>query len=488
MNLKINSTLQKGRYIITKVLGQGGFGITYVGIDVKLDREICIKEFFMKALCDRDETTSMVTTTSENAKETVEKFRKKFIKEAQTISRLKNVHVVSIYDVFEENGTAYYVMDLLKGGSLKDRIEEYGPMKEEHALLVMGQVCDALSYIHQHRTMHLDIKPTNIMLRDKDSSNVTLIDFGISKRYDSSGEQTSSTPVGISKGYAPLEQYNQGGVQVFSPATDVYSVGATLYFLLTGNTPPEANSVLENGIPELPKSVSSKTRKAIKCAMNPRRQDRPQSIIDFEKLLGISVEHKEEPAETQKQFLIDNKWRWFYWIFFPAISYINEVGSKKKFFLSYLLHPIFLAIYAYLFASITENNLALYSLRLSYESAMTYSYLAFILLNFIGGTFFSYFASINIIRQLGIWSKGPIVLSVISLISFGFAFGAFVILSFVVSLILLLIQKSSVSKWEYDKTKRIVSNSYYSILGFSTVLTVFVFAFILLLVIFGIGS
>lgn len=135
--------------------------------------------------------------------------------------------------------------------------------------------------------MHLDVKPSNILLRN--NGEAVLIDFGISKRYDDTGNQTSSTPIGISKGYAPLEQYKQGGVKTFSPGTDIYSLGATLFYLLTSQQPPEASDVNDEGLPALPTKISPLIRKAIQGAMQPRCKDRPQNINEFLTLLNEGI-------------------------------------------------------------------------------------------------------------------------------------------------------------------------------------------------------
>ena len=186
-------------------------------------------------------------------------------------------------DVFEENGTAYYVMEYVAGGSLSDRVGRQGALSESEAMRYIRQVADALTYIHTQRMTHLDVKPANIMLTDKDE--VVLIDFGLAKQYASAtGHQTSSTPVGISEGYAPLEQYMQGGVGEFSPETDVYARGATYYKLLTGQTPPSASSVNEDGLPLEPlksRGVTPQVITAITHAMEGRRRDRPKTVAEF---------------------------------------------------------------------------------------------------------------------------------------------------------------------------------------------------------------
>ena len=234
MQLSSGITLQNGRYQIVRVLGQGGFGITYLGYQVGLNRFVAIKEFFMKEYCNRDTVTSKVFAGSDGSKDTVDRYCQKFIKEARIIAKLKHPNIVNIYDVFEENGTAYYVMQYLDRGSLADYQEKKGTLSEQEALYFIRQVADALKYIHQNKVNHLDVKPSNILLNDQ--GGVVLIDFGMSKQYRDDDAQTSTTPVGISHGYAPLEQYKMSGVSIFSPATDIYSLGATFYKLITGCT------------------------------------------------------------------------------------------------------------------------------------------------------------------------------------------------------------------------------------------------------------
>ena len=284
MILLTGSTLQGGKYQIIRALSQGGFGITYEAEQIALHRRVAIKEFFMKEYCDRDPTTSHVSLgISGGSKELVDKFRTKFIREAQMIAGLDNPHIIKIHDIFEENGTAYYVMPFLNGGSLADKVKQNGPMPEQEALGCIKQIGDALDYLHKKNILHLDVKPSNVLLNV--AGGAVLIDFGISKHYDEVGSQTSTTPVGISKGYAPMEQYQQGSITKFSAATDIYSLGATLYFLLTGQTPPEAADVYEEGMPVINGLISGRTYAAIKAAMEPKRKARPQSIRAFLYLL-----------------------------------------------------------------------------------------------------------------------------------------------------------------------------------------------------------
>ena len=284
MDLTPGSLLERGKYCIIDTLGRGGFGITYLAEQVMAKRKVCIKEFFPKDYYKRDEDTSALSLFSESNAEVMDKFKAKFIKEAQTIASLDHSNIIHIHDVFEENGTAYYVMEYVEGGSLRDIVKEQGPLSESDAKRYIRAVASALSYIHEQKINHLDVKPGNIMVRTKDDSAI-LIDFGLSKHYDIVGDQTSSTPVGISHGYAPIEQYTSGGVKEFSPSTDIYGLGATLYYLVTGEVPPHATDVGEEGLPKLPDHLSHGVCQAIIGSMQYWRKDRPQSIKEFLKLL-----------------------------------------------------------------------------------------------------------------------------------------------------------------------------------------------------------
>ena len=281
MELKTDALLERGKYRIVRTLGRGGFGVTYLAEQVLAKRKVCIKEFFPKDYYKRDATTGAITLTSDGFGEMMDKFKAKFIKEAQTIAALDHPNIIPIHDVFEENDTAYYVMEYIEGESLQDIVRRRGALPTDEALALMNPVIDAVGYIHDNRIMHLDIKPGNIMVREKDGRPI-LIDFGLSKQYDEEGNQTSSTPVGISHGFAPIEQYQMGGVSAFSPQTDIYSLGATLYFILSGAVPPPAASLLNSGLPDIP-GVSQRTmaviRKAMSVSMN-GRYDSAEEMVE----------------------------------------------------------------------------------------------------------------------------------------------------------------------------------------------------------------
>lgn len=277
--LKKGALLNNNSYRIESILGQGGFGITYLAVHVGLNKMFAVKEFFPKSLCDRDSDTSFVKSSTESNTELVEKLRSKFLKEARHIADLDHNNIVRITDVFEENGTAYYVMDYIHGGSLSERVKKDGPMPEHKAIEYIKKIGSALQYIHSRKMNHLDVKPSNIMVRAKNDTPF-LIDFGLAKQYDAGGNQTSTTPVGISHGYAPIEQYKDGGVNEFSPQTDVYALGATLYFLLTGTVPPQAPDLVDSEL-SFPANFPERLKPIILRAMAPKRQDRYASIADF---------------------------------------------------------------------------------------------------------------------------------------------------------------------------------------------------------------
>lgn len=312
--------LANGRYRVDRVIGQGGFGITYLGEQVSFGRKVAIKEFFMKDFCNRDRDTSRVYTATSGSVEFVARFRAKFIKEANNLARFHHPNIVSVIDVFEENDTAYYVMEYHSGGSLADKVKN-GPLAETDAVKYIRQLADALAYIHSMQVMHLDVKPANILLDC--IGNAVLIDFGLAKQYDDAGHQTSTTPVGLSHGYAPMEQYKNGGVSEFTPVSDIYSLGATLYKLVTGLTPPDANDIFDRGLPQLPASLSAGVRSAIEKAMQPRRVDRPQSISKFLALLdSVDPKFNASGSSVEKTVVVPDENN--------AVTVIEIAGKEDK--------------------------------------------------------------------------------------------------------------------------------------------------------------
>ena len=312
MQLQSGTLLQGGRYRIISTLGNGGFGITYLAEQCMTERKVCIKEFFPKGYYTRQGDSNAVRISSPEFDNNMVRFKAKFIKEAKIIARLDHPNIVHIFDAFEENDTAYYVMEYIEGESLSSITKRLGALAEAEAVKYISQVADALRYIHEQGIMHLDVKPGNIMVRQQDARSI-LIDFGLSKHYDErNGEATSTTPVGVSHGYAPMEQYRTGGVKSFSPETDIYSLGATLYYLVTGTTPPEAAEIADDGLPTLPSHLSSGVRNTIERSMESQRKSRPHSIGEFLAILddcdkSSEVELTISPAlESDNTLILDS--------------------------------------------------------------------------------------------------------------------------------------------------------------------------------------
>lgn len=271
MQLKENAILQSGKYRIIRVLGQGGFGITYLAHNSYFNNLVAIKEFFPKDFCERDNTNHLTISTQSNA-EIVVKLKARFLKEATNITKLNHPGIVKIHDIFEENNTAYFVMDYIEGENLNELVKRTGPLSESKAIEYICKVGEALEYIHSRNMTHFDVKPANIVLR-KSKDQPILIDFGLSKQYDTHGDATSTLMPAVSYGYSPIELYSFRGIITFSPQTDVYSLGATLLFLLTGAIPPAATEVSESGL-KLPAYISRSTCNAIKQSMNTKRTKR----------------------------------------------------------------------------------------------------------------------------------------------------------------------------------------------------------------------
>lgn len=293
--LPVGTLLQGGKYRIERYLSSGGFGNTYVATNTEFDEQVAIKEFFMRGISQRDgDSVSVSVSNQTNLNQFVSQMEK-FRKEARRLRKLHNSHIVSVHDLFEENGTAYYEMDLIKGESLSERLKCTGtPLSEAETLTVLDQVLDALAVVHAQGLYHLDLKPANIMMDQ--TGRVLLIDFGASKQMSvGAGESVStSSALAFTPGYAPLEQTEQN-MKSFGPWTDLYALGATLYKLLTNLTPPSASEILMMTTPLLfTTPVSAKTQQLIAWMMRPRLDMRPQSVDDVRRFL----EGKQVDEET----------------------------------------------------------------------------------------------------------------------------------------------------------------------------------------------
>ncbi|MBR4365835.1 MAG: protein kinase [Bacteroidaceae bacterium] len=306
-SLPIGTILDSGvrKYEIVSTLGQGGFGITYlakatVNVDnIPIEAMFAIKEHFISSMNERRGTT--VITTNSNNKDEIAESLKSFITEAKRLNKLSLNHpgIVRVNEHFQTNDTAYYVMEYVKGQSLREFVRKapQGKLSEEDALQLFRPIAKSIAYLHEHKVTHLDIKPDNILIRE--NGQPVVIDFGLSKHYSSQGAPTSSIKaVGCSNGYSPMEQY--AGIKTFTPEADIYALAATLYFMLTGKDPvisTEINkSIIQNGLPD---NLSEQTANAILNAMAKLKEDRTAKVEDMLKALKIGSSSDETNGEEK---------------------------------------------------------------------------------------------------------------------------------------------------------------------------------------------
>ena len=274
-------------YQIDNVLGQGSFGITYLASikingalgSIDANVKVTVKEFFMANFNGRQGCT--VTSGSQDGMYGY--YKHKFTQEAINLSKLHHPNIVNVLEAFEENNTVYYAMEYIDGGSLDKKIEQNQKLSEKQCIELTKQIGSAVSFMHDNMMLHLDLKPSNIML--KQNGDAVLIDFGLSKQYTENGEPETLTKVGGgTPGYAPLEQISYRDGKGFPVTMDVYALGGTMYKMLTGVRPPEASDILEDGFPlhELTnRNVSEHTAVVIAKAMMPKRSERYQSVMDM---------------------------------------------------------------------------------------------------------------------------------------------------------------------------------------------------------------
>ncbi len=300
MNLPNGTPLQGGKYRIERVLGQGGFGITYLATHTALGSRVAVKEYFNSKVNSRGSDGKAVTVSLEANRPGFDAQRTKFRKEAQRMESLACEHIAKVWDFFDENGTSYYVMEYIDGGSLEQRLRQRGTLSESEVRDVLGQMLDALQAIHTHQMWHLDIKPGNIMCAA--GGRLKLIDFGASKLVDPGTPTTTSSAIALSPGFAPLEQM-AGDLSSFGPWTDFYALGATLYVLLTGNRPPMPNDILSRGADSFvwPAGVTSDTRRLVLAMMHPVRNKRPQNVAEVKRLMQRRGESVDKRATNKRE-------------------------------------------------------------------------------------------------------------------------------------------------------------------------------------------
>lgn len=281
-------TILHGTYKIESYLASGGFGNTYLAKNIEFDETYAIKEFFVKGVCQRDGNSTTISVSNAENTNSFEQQREKFKKEARRLRSLSNPHIVKVYDLFEENGTAYYVMDYVDGENLSARLKRTNaPLTESAVRNYLNQILDGLEAIHNEGMFHLDFKPANIMVDSHDV--VKLIDFGASKQQSTVGGATTSTGISYTNGYAPSEQMAQS-YDKFGPWTDFYALGATMYKLLTNQDPPSVSDLSEDETEDkhlaLPMpNVSGEMKKLVVWMMQVNRLKRPKCVEEIRKRL-----------------------------------------------------------------------------------------------------------------------------------------------------------------------------------------------------------
>lgn len=280
----------KGTYQIEQVIGHGGFGITYraSATGSGLPDEVAVKEFFPKEMCSRTDGTYDVIINSFEKIDIINQLRDRFVKESRNIQKCNHRSIVKVIDTIEMNGTAYMVMELINGCTLKEYQATHASISPRVASKIVLEAAIALKYLHDKKITHLDIKPDNIMVTN-DLSRIVLIDFGLSRQFSDDGSSDSQVLTAVSKGYAAPEQYY--GITRFSPESDIYSLGATLYKLVTGVTPPEPHIIAENPSTfQIPASLPPTIIDTILAAMKHDRKSRLHSADDFINILtGKSI-------------------------------------------------------------------------------------------------------------------------------------------------------------------------------------------------------
>ena len=271
-------TVLQGKYMIGRVIGMGGFGITYIGWDLNLQTYIAIKEYFPESFAHRDTMATTTVTTNENKQEIYDKGLKRYVEEARNLSKFYQLQgIVSVKDFFYENGTGYIVMEYINGVDLKHYLKGMGGTLDEATVLaLMKPVFESLYEVHKNGLVHRDISPDNIMVDNE--GKIKLIDFGSVR--GQSAETDKTYTVILKHGYAPPEQYYAKGKQ--GPWTDIYSLCATMYKMLTGEVPPNGVERMEDDTYVNPSSkgitVSERTEAVLRKGLAVKATERYQNI------------------------------------------------------------------------------------------------------------------------------------------------------------------------------------------------------------------
>lgn len=296
-------TMIKDRYIIGKMLGLGGFGITYKAWDTKLETTLAIKEYFPSGLANRAPGTTDVVLVARKRSKEFTYGKDRFLDEARNVAKFStHRNIVNVYDFFELNNTAYIVMEFLNGKTLRDiMFENNAPLPLERSIDIVEDVCSALTAVHKENIIHRDVSPDNIMICE---GNVTkLLDFGAA-RFDATVE--NRVTVVVKPGFAPPEQYDKVNRQ--DGRTDEYALGATLYYMLTGTKPEESTNrkINDTVLPpnELDPSIPANVSNAIMRAMAIEQEFRFPTVADFGAALKTDKEVRTVAQERSKKRLV----------------------------------------------------------------------------------------------------------------------------------------------------------------------------------------
>lgn len=305
--LSSQTLLAGGKYIIEKKIGAGGFGITYRAIQQGLNKIVCIKEFFLSGKCVRSTHSNTIFLQSVS-EDVYNKYRAAFVREARLLAELKHSNIIEVIDVFDENNTSYMVMPYIEGDTLQKIVEQKGPIIYEDAVNYMAQISDGVGYIHNKNILHRDIKPDNIMITAEHKA--ILIDFGSAREFEHDKTQIHTSI--LTHGYAPTEQYTKNSRK--GAYTDIYAIGATLYYILTGVVPIEAAARLTEKMPE-PKTLNSnipeEANRTILKAMQLKSENRHQRISDFmDDLLNVNPSELIDETLQEKVVYIEKSNLW----------------------------------------------------------------------------------------------------------------------------------------------------------------------------------
>ena len=346
--LSAGSFLNRNCYKITRFMAQGGFGITYLAEEIGYFKrsgyqddyyvkhpqpeKVVVKELYYSDYCQRNEVTGLVSISNTEKKVEFEKLVNKQLEEGKILRMLEHPNIVRTRDIFEENGTAYMVMDFEESTDLEEQVKKLGRLEKGKALKYINQILQAVQYIHNKKILHLDITPSNILVR-KGTDEAVLIDFGASLTYDTQNKAKSNTSkliTGMKRHFAPVEQADIDNLKHFDATFDTYAIGASLYYILTGQLPPLSSMVSTGKERITPPSESVKDPglneyldAVIIKAMAPKFHDRFSSATGFHQMLQDETAYTEK-VNSIKKTITSGKFK-------EALEEINAVSNNFLF-------------------------------------------------------------------------------------------------------------------------------------------------------------